>query len=171
MLIRYDLIYPGLIICVPVTNVSNKSSVPTYDAIVTLHSIPEGLEFSSANVDRGTFDELSLIWNTTFLSSVDSLNALFCFKVLDDSKAPFKFTFEASLSGECASCNGTKYYVTVDGLTVTELVTLGSVVVAVGFYDDDAHAAANGVQIGQYYKLSATNTLGLPEGTVKMRYV
>lgn len=36
-------------------------------------------------------------------------------------------------------------------------------------YDNDADAAVNGVAVGQYYVLSAANTLGLPEGVVKRR--
>lgn len=40
---------------------------------------------------------------------------------------------------------------------------------SLGIYDDDAGAATGGVQVGEMYELSATNTYSLPEGTLKVR--
>lgn len=49
----------------------------------------------------------------------------------------------------------------------------GETITIHGFFDDDIAAAAGGVplQDNHFYKLTATNSYGLPEGTIKQRSV
>jgi hypothetical protein len=45
----------------------------------------------------------------------------------------------------------------------------GKIAAIQGVYQNDADAASNGVQLGQCYELSSTNTYGMPEGILKTR--
>lgn len=169
-IIKLDLIYPGLIIELPVEGINNNGSA-TNDVIVQFKRVPLGLEYNGSNLERGIFEPMNLIWNIGYMAANEkNLTGAFYWKVLDDSKAPYVFELWSGLSECCDSCSD-YYKVIVDGLTLTDLINAGIVRVVDEFYDDDLDAAAGGVQIGQYYRVSSTNTLGLPEGVVKMRYV
>lgn len=168
------IIKNGDTICVEIANVKNDGVITTNDAIVTLKAIPDGLEYQSSNLPRGQFDANDLIWNIGILTPVDDLSGLLCFKVLDNSKAPFHFTFTPGLSAYCESCdNPPQYCITVDGLLESDLNLAGYFGIANpgSTYDDDVDAATGGVAVGEFYELSATNLLGAPVGTIKRRIV
>ena len=168
----YDvgIIFTGQTLCAPVEQVKNTSGVVAEDVIVKLVSIPEGLEYSSSQLARGTFDINSRIWTIGAMSPGESLSGLLCFTVLDDSKAPFQFDFIVGLSDYCENCEDTRTYcVIIKDLSCTDLAQCGMLRVAEGTYDNDADAAEGGVEIGEYYELSAENTLELAEGSIKKR--
>lgn len=170
--IDLDIIYAGLTVCVPIENVKNNSSVTVDDVIVKLDEIPDGLSYSSYVLGQGSYDELSLIWSVGALGPLGSTSGMLCFTVLDDSKAPFNFNLTVGLSGLCEQCDPlNQYCVTIKGLRVADLIAAGIIVPEPGIYDDDLDAAAGGVDLGKWYILSDTNTLGLPDGMVKKRVV
>lgn len=165
------IIYTGQTICVPIDNITNNSGVTATDVIVKLKSIPDGLEYASSQLSRGTYDINSRIWTIGTMSPKETLSGLLCFTVLDDSKEPYGFTFIVGLSEYCETCEEqNSYCVTVSGISCTDLAACGTIMIQ-GIYDDDLDAAGNGVEIGEYYELSATNTLGLPDSMIKKRTV
>lgn len=168
----YDLgvIFTGQTICVPVEHIKNTSGVVATDVIVKLDKVPDGLEYASSQLARGTFDPISRIWTIGTMSPGESLSGLLCFTVLDDSQEPFSFNFIVGLSDYCETCETpNSYCVIVKGISCIELYQCGMIRVEDGTYDDDADAAAAGIEIGEYYELSAENLYGLPEGQIKRR--
>lgn len=163
--------YTGKVFCLPGISVQNPTRVTTTDVLVELKEIPDGLIYNSSSPPRGVWDEVDLLWNVGSLAPLEKLTLMLCFEITDPTKSSFNFYFRTNYTDFCEVCTPfTDACISVTGITKTELINSGFVF-PVGIYDDDLDAASGGVLVGQYYELSATNTLGLPEGHIKRRTV
>lgn len=163
LIIDAGLLYADKTICVPVNNVTNNSALYADDVIVQLSEVPDGVTYLNSNLPRGTYDDISNIWNIGQMKPYEVLNGQICFSVADPSIESFSFTFTVGLSEYCDGCTEpTPYCVIVKGIA-NGLVIVGD------SYDNDADAAANGVEVGQLYELSTTNSYGLPPRMIKKR--
>lgn len=166
---KYNLLTVGQTICVPIA-VNNDGGTIATGVIVKLKNIPDGVEYQSSDLSRGEFDINSKIWLVGSMNPKEqNLTGMLCFVITDDSKAPFTFNFQVSLSDYCETFNSVEYCVSITGLTCNELASCGLISVAEGKYEDDEDAGNNGVDIDKFYELSATNLYGLPEGHIKRR--
>lgn len=166
-----DLLYEGLIICSPIENVVNTSGVYAEDVVVKLKSIPNGLSFSSKNLPKGLWDENTLTWTIGQLAPSETLTGMLCWQIDDASTSPYTFVYTVGLSDHCEQCDpDNEFHITVKGFSVQDLIDAGVVVIQPGGpFDDDADAALGGIELGEYYLLSATNLYGLPDGHPKQR--
>ena len=148
-------------------NAENTLSSPAEDVTVKLKEIPEGVSYVSNQLSRGEFIVSELLWNVGYVGPRQIYDGILTFQITDPSKSSFSFDF--IVGSECEACDDViTYCITYTGISSTELVAAGLVVVS-GTYDDDADAALGGVDIGGYYLLSSSNTYGLPEGHPKQR--
>lgn len=169
---NYNLLTVGQTICVPI-EVNNDSAVSASDVIVKLKKVPDGLSYSTSDLNRGEFDENINTWILGVLGEKEQgVMGNFCFVITDDSKAPFVFNFEVSLSEYCDTCKEkTQYCVKITGLTCNDLADCGLLTVAEGAYEDDVDAGNNGVAVDNFYELSDGNLYGLPAGHIKKRLI
>lgn len=93
----------------------------------------------------------------------------FKFRIDDTDITYVKITgvISSSSAGESNTSNNT-YIFPYEGISQEALLEGGVVLIDPnGKYDDDSDAIANGVNINEFYALSASNTYSLPEGIIK----
>lgn len=113
-LVTKTFICTGDIIETSVVQVENTSTGAVSDAVITVE-IPPGVQFSYANLSKGSFNSTTNEWSLNTLKVHQIEQGVFYWRVLDDCKAPFKFTFAAP-PNVCINSQPTAC-ITIDGLT------------------------------------------------------
>lgn len=102
--IEKPLIWQGQELSVPLENIKNNSDYTTNNVIVSV-GVPPGVIYTRSNLPRGTYDSNSNIWDIGAMASQEILFGELIFTVIDDCKAPFKFTYTVGTTGACADPN------------------------------------------------------------------
>ncbi|MCO6499657.1 MAG: hypothetical protein J5I47_04660 [Vicingus serpentipes] len=116
--IEYKFICVDDIIYTPIPRVYNESLGAATGVYVQVYP-PEGVTYHSSNFSTGYFDPIGKAWLLGTMKKNATENGEIGWKVLDDCKVPFKFTFKVgSTQGNVCMDDGTsEFCVNVDGLT------------------------------------------------------
>lgn len=120
--INIPIICPGTVLEIPVEEILVTANAIDFAIVVT---VPAGVTFSHAVLPKGSYDAGTDTWNVGSVTNGELIQGLLYYTVVDDSKAPFEFSFTIGTSEVCEG-----YCVKVSGLTCYQLSCCESAVQA-----------------------------------------
>lgn len=139
--------------CFSINEIKNTNEDDILQQVVGTFQIPDGVEFHSAPLlSKGTYSNGQ--WFIGDLLPEEEIGeSQFCWKVTDDSKAPFEFDLTINHIGGCSSCH--KICIKVQGLQCSEIKEcLGIFVSEVTSDDNTLTVTMTEDDFGQSYDVS-----------------
>lgn len=115
------VIYTGLEMVVQALATNNNNTA--VNDVYVKFEIPEGVEFVSAGIIPGSYDEANKVWNIGTLMGNQSVVGDFTFAVTDGCRSSFVFTFIVDSYSGCGDCFSEQVYCVInEGISCCDLV-------------------------------------------------
>ena len=114
--------------CLFVDNIGNDSDTNIDDVIIRV-DVPAGVVYSGTdNLEQGSYDSGSSIWNVGTLIKNTTIQGTICFKVTDPTAAPYSFTFTIETPDGCSGCNDDlQFCIIADGMSCADVQSCATV--------------------------------------------
>jgi len=116
------IINNGITICVPIEQITNTSDIDIAGFELQV-VIPTGLAYSATSTfQKGVYNITTNVWEVGTLLAGETLTAIMCFDITDETLLDYKVSFVPSSTTACDLSNAS-YCVTITGLSCSDALT------------------------------------------------
>lgn len=164
----------GREISIPINSVCNNGQFTIDGVLVQLDSIPSGLQYSTAILPQGTWNDTTDTWEVGTLTSGQCVDGEVFFHIIDEAASEFIFEFSITTTAECDVAELNTHTITATGEICFNdnvgLVNSAAIVIPQGSVDFEGNFTKGDedcpLELAQTFEWLSTNQLsGTISGT------